>query len=139
GRGAATGGWLRCAAMAGSVLGEKVLRKEDPRFLTTGGVYWDDLHDPRLEGAAWVAFARSSAAHGTITSIDTADAKAMPGGLAVFTAADLGLQPVPSGFNPAVARTLLASDKVRWVGEPVVAAVAETYSQAVDAAEAVFV
>jgi carbon-monoxide dehydrogenase large subunit len=125
--------------MAGSVLGEKVLRKEDPRFLTTGGVYLDDLQDPRLEGAAWVAFARSSAAHGTITSIDTADAAAMPGVLAVFTAADLGLQPVPSGFNPAVARTLLASDKVRWVGEPVVAVVAETYSQAVDAAEAVFV
>jgi carbon-monoxide dehydrogenase large subunit len=125
--------------MAGSVLGEKVLRKEDPRFLTSGGVYMDDLHDPRLEGAAWVAFARSSAAHGLITSIDTAAAKDMPGVLAVYTAADLGLEPVPSGFNPAVARTLLASDKVRWVGEPVVAVVADTYAQAVDAAEAVFV
>jgi hypothetical protein len=58
----------------------------------------------------------------------------MPGVLGVFTAADLGLEPVPAAFNPMVARTLLASDKVRYVGEPVVAVVAETYEQAVDAA-----
>ncbi len=50
----------------------------------------------------------------------------MPGVIAVFTAADLGLQPIPSSFNPMVARTLLASDKVRYVGEPIVAVVAET-------------
>ena len=51
--------------MAGSVLGEKVLRKEDPKFLTTGGVYLDDLEDDRLAGAAHVVFARSQEAHGT--------------------------------------------------------------------------
>ena len=125
--------------MAGSVLGEKVLRKEDPKFLTTGGVYMDDFQDARLDGAGWVVFARSSAAHGTIASIDTDDAKAFPGVIGVYTAADLELAPTPSGFNPAVARTLLASDKVRWVGEPVVAVVAETYAQALDAAEAVLI
>ncbi|HWL42309.1 MAG TPA: xanthine dehydrogenase family protein molybdopterin-binding subunit [Ilumatobacter sp.] len=125
--------------MAGSVLGEKVLRKEDPKFLTTGGVYMDDFSDARLDGAGWVVFARSPVAHGTIVSIDADDAKAFPGVVGVYTAADLELTPTPSGFNPAVARTLLASDKVRWVGEPVVAVVADTYTQAVDAAEAVLI
>ena len=50
-------------------------------------------------------------AHGTITSIDTAEAAGMPGVVGVFTAADLGLEPAPSPFNPTVARTLLASDR----------------------------
>ena len=112
--------------MAGSILGKRVLRKEDPKFLTTGGVYVDDLVDERLAGAAHVAYVRSSVAHGTILSIDADEARAMPGVIAVFTAADLGLEPVPSAFNPMVARTLLASDKVRYVGEPIAAVVAET-------------
>ncbi len=125
--------------MAGSILGERVQRKEDPKFLTTGGVYVDDLTDERLTGAAHVVYARSNVAHGTILSIDTEAARDMPGVLGVFTAEDLALEPSPSSFNPMVARTLLASDKVRYVGEPVVAIVAETPSQAVDAAETVFV
>ncbi|MEK9838985.1 MAG: xanthine dehydrogenase family protein molybdopterin-binding subunit, partial [Ilumatobacter sp.] len=68
-------------------------------------------------------------------------AEGMPGVVAVHTAESLGLEPAPSNFNPAVARTLLArrGDKVRWVGEPVVAVVAETYEQATDAAQAVFI
>ncbi len=125
--------------MAGSILGERVLRKEDPKFLTTGGVYVDDMEDERLTGAAHVVYVRSSAAHGTILSIDTDEARSMPGVVGVFTAADLELEPAPSAFNPMVARTLLASDKVRYVGEPVVAVVAETARQAVDAADTVFV
>jgi carbon-monoxide dehydrogenase large subunit len=120
------------------VLGEKVLRKEDPKFLTTGGVYLDDMDDERLAGAAHVVFARSQDAHGTISSIDTSEAEGMPGVLGVYTAASLDLQPTPSGFNPAVARTLLASDKVRWVGEPIAAVVAETYEQATDAAQTIY-
>jgi carbon-monoxide dehydrogenase large subunit len=125
--------------VTGSILGNRVLRKEDPKFLTTGGVYVDDMDDERLADAAHVVYVRSAAAHGTITSIDTADAESAPGVIAVHTAATLGLQPIPSAFNPAVARTALASDKVRFVGEPVVAVVAETREQAVDAAEMVFV
>jgi aerobic carbon-monoxide dehydrogenase large subunit len=126
--------------VAGSILGNRVLRKEDPKFLTTGGVYLDDLRDePLLEGAAYVVYVRSSAAHGTISSIDVDDARDMPGVLGIFTAADLGLEPVPAAFNPVVARTLLASDKVRYVGEPVVAVVADTYEHAIDAAQEVFV
>ena len=123
--------------MAGSVLGEQVLRKEDPKFLTTGGVYMDDFDDPRLAGAVWVVYARSPIAHGTINSIDTDEAAGMPGVIGVYTADGLGLQPAPSPFNPGVARTLLASGKVRWVGEPIAAVVAETYAQAVDAAQTV--
>ncbi|NBV73550.1 MAG: xanthine dehydrogenase family protein molybdopterin-binding subunit [Actinobacteria bacterium] len=127
--------------MAGSVLGEKVLRKEDPRFLTEGGIYLDDLRHPLLEGAAHVVYARSQVAHGVIVDIDISEAEGMPGVIAVHTAETLGLEPAPSNYNPAVARTLLArrGDKVRWVGEPVVAVVAETYEQATDAAQAVFI
>ena len=124
----------------GSILGERVIRKEDPKFLTSGGKYLDDLNDvPELAGAAHVVYVRSAVAHGTITSIDTSEAAAMPGVLGVFTAADLGLEPAPSPFNPTVARTLLASDRVRYVGEPIAAVVAETAQQATDAAEAVVV
>jgi carbon-monoxide dehydrogenase large subunit len=125
--------------VAGSILGTRVQRKEDPKFLTTGGVYVDDMNEPLLAGALHVVYVRSAAAHGTILSIDVEDAKDMPGVVGVFTAESLGLEPVPSPFNPMVARTLLASDKVRYVGEPVVAIVAETAAQATDAAEAVVV
>jgi carbon-monoxide dehydrogenase large subunit len=123
----------------GSILGERVVRKEDPKFLTTGGVYLDDFEPPELVGAAHVVYVRSTVAHGKIVSIDTSEATGMPGVIAVLTAADLGLEPMPSPYNPAVARTVLASDKVRYVGEPVVAVVAETRAQATDAAEAVIV
>ncbi|MET0460246.1 MAG: xanthine dehydrogenase family protein molybdopterin-binding subunit, partial [Ilumatobacteraceae bacterium] len=98
--------------MPGSILGNRVVRKEDPKFLTTGGMYLDDLQDvPELQDSAYVAYVRSAVAHGTITSIDSADALAMPGVLGIYDAAALGLQPVPSPFNPGVAKTLLASDR----------------------------
>lgn len=124
----------------GSILGNRVLRKEDPKFLTTGGEYVDDLlNEPRLVGGLHVTYARSSAAHARVLSIDTSEAESMPGVVAVFTAASLDLQPVPAAFNPMVARTLLASDKVRYVGEPIVAIVTETREQGEDAAEAIIV
>ncbi len=126
--------------MVGSILGNRVLRKEDPKFLTVGGRYVDDMHDePLLAGSAHVTYVRSTVAHGMITGIDTGDAAAMPGVIGVHTADDLGLQPVAAGFNPAVTHTLLASGKVRYVGEPVVAIVTETRAQGVDAAEAVII
>ena len=123
----------------GSILGTRVQRKEDPKFLTSGGVYADDVDDPRLAGAAQAVYVRSTVAHGTIESIDIDAALEMPGVLAIHTAESLGLEPVASPFNPASARTLLASDKVRYVGEPVAVVVAETQQQATDAAEMVFV
>ncbi len=122
----------------GSILGTRVQRKEDPKFLTSGGVYADDLDDPRLAGAAQAVYVRSAVAHGVIKSIEVGDAADMPGVLAVHTAASLGLEPVASQFNPASARTLLAGDRVRHVGEPIAVVVAETVEQATDAAEAVY-
>ncbi len=125
--------------MTGSILGTRVLRREDPKFLTTGGLYVADLDEPLLEGALHVTYVRSSMPHATIRSIDTSDAEASPGVVAVFTAAGLDLQPVPAAFNPLVARTLLASDRVRYVGEPVAAVITEQQYQGEDAAELVIV
>lgn len=126
--------------MGGSILGTRVLRKEDPKFLTTGGVYVDDMRDePMLAGALHVTYVRSTVAHGIITSIDASDARQMPGVVAVLTGADLGLEPVASTFNPMATRTLLATEKVRYVGEPLAVIVSETREQGEDAAEMVIV
>ncbi|MEY2475331.1 MAG: aerobic carbon-monoxide dehydrogenase large subunit [Actinomycetota bacterium] len=122
-----------------SILGNRVLRKEDPKFLTSGGTYVDDLP---LEGAAYVSFVRSTAAHARIASIDLEEARQAPGVVGVFAAADLGLDPIaPEAIilNQAMGQPPLAQDVVRFVGEPVVAVVAETRAQGVDAAELVFV
>lgn len=125
--------------MGGSILGERVLRKEDPKFLTSGGKYVDDLLDePMLQGALHVTYARSTVAHGVLNSIDTTEAIGMPGVVAIYTAEDLGLQPVPSPYNPAATRTLLATGKVRYVGEPIAVIVSETREQGEDAAEMVY-
>ena len=126
--------------MAGSILGNRVLRKEDPKFLTTGGVYVDDIVDePFLDGAAYVTYVRSTVAHGVLTGVDTSEALQMPGVIAIFTAADLGLEPVASDFNPMVARGRLAIDKVRYVGESVAVVITEERQQGEDAAERVIV
>ena len=127
--------------MPGSILGNRVVRKEDPKFLTTGGMYLDDLNDvAELGGAAYVAYVRSSRRprHDHVDR-HVRRRRRCPACVGVFTAADLELQPVPSPFNPAVAKTLLASDRVRYVGEPIAAVVAETREQAADAADAVLV
>jgi carbon-monoxide dehydrogenase large subunit len=127
-------------SVPGSILGNRVLRKEDPKFLTVGGKYTDDLTDePRLAGAGFVTYVRSSVAHGTINGIDVSAALEMPGVLGVFTAADLGIAEEPSAFNPAVTRGMLAIGKVRFVGEPIAAVVTETRRQGEDAAEQVIV
>ena len=129
----------RCG-MAGSILGNRVLRKEDPKFLTTGGVYVDDMRDePLLAGAAHVTFVRSPLAHANIRGIDASAALAAPGVIAVHTAESLKLQPEASSYNPGVTRTLLASDRVRYVGEPVAVVITERADQGEDAADLVIV
>jgi len=126
-----------------SILGTRVLRVEDPRFLTTGGVYTEDVQDDRLAGACYLTFVRSPVAHGRITSIDATEAKAAPGVLAVYTAADVAdlkvIKPMMPNWNAAMTQTLLASDTVRYVGEPVAAVVTEHPYQGEDAAELVAV
>jgi len=126
--------------VAGSILGNRVLRKEDPKFLTSGGRYVEDLLDePLLANAAYVTYVRSSVAHGRITSIDTSTAAELPGVLGIFTAADLGLTEEPAAFNPGATRGRLAIGKVRYVGEPVAVIVTERREQGADAVEQVVV
>ncbi len=125
-----------------SILGTRVVRTEDPKFLTTGGTYVDDLRDPLLEGAAHVTYVRSTVAHGRILGVDTDEARQAPGVVAVLTAADVDLpdhQPRALGVNPEFRRPWLARDVVRYVGEPVAVVVTEERYQGEDAAELVFV
>ncbi len=125
-----------------SILGTRVLRTEDPRFLTTGGVYTEDLTDERLNGACHVFFVRSPVAHARITGIDASAALATPGVLGVYTAEDLAdlpaIEPMMAGLvNAKMTRPLLATGKVRFVGEPVAAVVTEDPYQGEDAIELV--
>jgi carbon-monoxide dehydrogenase large subunit len=123
-----------------SILGTRVLRVEDPRFLTTGGVYTEDLQDERLAGACHVFFVRSPIAHARITQINARPALSAPGVVAVFTGADLtGLADIPP-FMPELVqahmeRPPLAKDVVRFVGDPVAVVVTEQLYQGQDAAE----
>jgi len=122
-----------------SILGNRVLRREDPKFLTVGGTYVADLD---LPGSVHLTFVRSSMAHAKIVSIDTSQAKAMPGVIGVYTNDDLGMANFPTIMgmtNAAMTPPMLASGTVRFVGEPIVAIVAETRESAADAAEWVVV
>jgi carbon-monoxide dehydrogenase large subunit len=126
------------ARTSGSILGNPVLRTEDPRILRGDAEYFDDL---KVDGLLHVAFVRSTIAHARIESVDTTEAAGMPGVVAVHTAEDLDLPP-HQGFAmvPAVmARPPLARGVVRFVGDMVAVVVAETRAQAVDAAELVIV
>ena len=107
-----------------SILGTRVVRTEDPGFLTTGAVYTDDVVDERLAGACHVFFVRSPIAHARITSVDTSAALEAPGVIAVFTGADpadlapLG-PPMPDMVNGRIAHrcwpgTWCATSASRW-------------------------
>jgi carbon-monoxide dehydrogenase large subunit len=125
-----------------SILGTRVLRTEDPRFLTTGGVYTEDLTDDRLAGACHVFFVRSPIAHARIGRIDASAALTAPGVLAVYTAADLAdlpsIDPIMAGMlNAKMTRRPLAADKVRFVGDPVAVVVTADPYQGEDATELV--
>lgn len=120
-------------------------RREDLRLLTGRGVYADDID---LPGQAHAVFVRAAAAHGILNGIDTAAARAAPGVLGVFTAADLNAAgigripylPIPGFAMPTpveAPRPALADGRVRHVGEPVAVVVATTRAQAEDAAELV--
>jgi carbon-monoxide dehydrogenase large subunit len=122
----------------GSILGNVVVRKEDPTLLRGEGTFVANLDLPGgLEGV----FVRSAMAHARITGIDVSEAAAMPGVEAVLTSRELGIGPVP-GFmitDPLLARPPLAGDRVRFVGEPVALVVAASAAEATDAALAVVV
>ena len=121
-----------------SILGNRVVRKEDPALLTTGGNYVDDI---TVDGALHVVYVRSMVAHGNITSIDVTEARAAPGVVDVVTNADLTIGDIKPFMllNQSLTRPVLARERVRYVGEPIVAVVAESRAAAVDAAELVIV
>jgi carbon-monoxide dehydrogenase large subunit len=126
-----------------SILGTRVVRTEDPLFLTRGAVYTDDLTDERLAGALHVTFVRSQVAHGRVLSVDTSAALEAPGVVAVVTAADISdLSPIPPGFpfiDERVTRDWLAKDTVRFVGDLIAVVLTEERYQGEDAAEMVVV
>ena len=124
--------------MVGSILGTRVLRTEDPELLLGTAEYVGDLD---LGDQLHVVFVRSEMAHALITAIDTEAAKAAPGVVAVFTAADLGIEPFQSmaTVHDDFARPPLAIDRVRFVGEAIAAVLADTVVQAKDAADMVIV
>ena len=127
-------------------IGQGVLRKEDPTLLRGQGRYTDDIN---LPGQAYAVMVRSRHAHGTIRNLALDEARAMPGVFGVYGPADLesaGFQPLKSPFSAQnrdgtpwrhAPRPALATTRVRYAGEPVAFVVAETASQAKDAAEAV--
>ncbi len=124
-----------------SILGHPVLRREDPRFLTGQGAFVANLVPP---DAAHVAYVTATEPHARLVSVDTQAAAAAPGVVGVFTAADvdadvLAYPPPFPGMNEQMARTMLAREVVRYVGEPVAAVVADDAGQAADAVELVAV
>ncbi|OMQ15517.1 carbon monoxide dehydrogenase [Modestobacter sp. VKM Ac-2676] len=126
-----------------SILGTRVVRTEDPLFLTRGAVYTDDLTDERLTGALHATLVRSTVAHGRVLSVDTSAALEAPGVVAVVTAADLtDLTPIPTGFpfvHESFTRPWLASEVVRFVGDVIAVVLTEERYQGEDAAELVAV
>src|ERR671913_1503109 len=134
--------------MTATGIGASVRRKEDRRFITGQGRYTDDFNRP---GQAYAFFVRSPHAHAAIRSVDATAAKGMPGVVAVLTGDDMAADkigglicgwmihskdgsPMKAGPHPS-----LAQGKVRYVGDHVAVVIAESVSQARDAAEAVAV
>ncbi|MDG2428298.1 MAG: xanthine dehydrogenase family protein molybdopterin-binding subunit [Acidimicrobiales bacterium] len=121
------------------LLGSPVRRSEDRALLVGSGTYVGDVAP---EGALHAVFVRSVIPHGEIQTVDAAEASSLPGVAAVFTASDLGIKPVAPalpGLDTAMTRTALATDRVRFVGEPVAIVLAESIALAADAAELVVV
>ena len=117
-------------------IGSRVLRSEDHALLTGSTRYLADVAHHDHPGHLHAAFVRSHVAFGTVTAIDTWEAEAVPGVVAVFTAADLGLGAVRGHhmLPPSFDRPPLADGTVRFVGDPVAVVVATSRPVAVDAA-----
>ncbi len=122
-------------SVQGSILGHAVLRREDPSLLRGVDKYYDDL---AIEGLGHVFFVRSTFAHANLLSIDTTEAVAVPGVVAVYTADTLEVADFV-GMPGMPTRPALAKGKVRYVGDIVAMVVAESREAAADAAELVVV
>jgi len=125
--------------------GASINRSEDPRILTGSGQYVDDI---KLPGMLHAAFVRSPMAHARVLSVDVSAARTLPGVVAAFTGADLEAMTVPGpdqltvltgGGGPTPEYTLLATDKVRFAGDPLAVVIAESRYLAEDGCELVVV
>jgi carbon-monoxide dehydrogenase large subunit len=123
--------------------GASIRRSEDPRILTGGGRYVDDV---KLPGMLHAAFVRSPLAHARVLSVDVSAARALPGVVAVLTGADLEAMTIPGpdpllammgGGGPMPEYSLLATDKARFVGDPVAVVIAESRYLAEDGCDLV--
>src|SRR5271165_5256048 len=123
--------------------GASIKRSEDPRILTGAGRYVDDI---KLPGMLHAAFVRSPLAHARVLSVDVSAARALPGVVAALTGAELEAMTVPGpdplmaligGAGPTPEFTLLATDKVRFMGDPVAIVIAESRYVAEDGCELV--
>ena len=123
--------------------GASIRRSEDPRILTGSGRYVDDI---KLPGMLHAAFVRSPLAHARVVAVDVSAARALPGVVAALTGAELEAMTVPGpdalmalmGWSgPTPEFTLLATDKVRFVGDPVAIVIAENRYLAEDGCELV--
>jgi carbon-monoxide dehydrogenase large subunit len=137
-------------AGSGSILGNRVLRKEDPGLLTGANRYLDDIVEP---GECHIAFVRSTMAHADLRSVDVSDAVDMPGVVCVMTADSVSpakdatyapgaTEGVPDfhGFPllpPTFKRPPMARGRVRFTGDIIAAVIARSRAEVVDAAEAV--
>ena len=125
--------------MSGSSIGRSSRRREDLRFVTGAGTFTSDLG---FDGMLYATFVRSIEAHGTIVGVDTNEAESLDGVAAVFTGPQLGslvIAPPPPIQEAAMARPVLATDRVRFAGEPVAFVLASSPARAVDAAVGVVV
>ena len=131
------------AIVAERYTGASIKRSEDPRILTGAGRYVDDI---RLPWMVHAAFVRSPLAHARVISVDVSAARALPGVVAAFTGAEMEAMTVPGpdaltallgGTGPTPEFTLLATDKVRFAGDPVAIVVAESRYLAEDGCELV--
>lgn len=121
------------------LLGTAVRRVEDAPLLTGRGTFVADVD---LPGALHAYYVTATVAHALLVAVDVEAARSAPGVVDVITSSDVDLGPLPVS-NPAwpaeMARPLLATDRVRFVGEPIVGIVAETAEQAADAADLVVI
>ncbi len=130
------------APAAAGVIGQRLLRREDPALLTGEAKFTSDLDVP---GALHLAVVRSTYAHARILRIDTSAATALPGVVAVYTGDDLAAAwatPMPCAWPvtedmKSPAHYPLARGKVCYVGDGVVAVLARSETAARDAVEAV--
>ena len=134
--------------MTYKVIGKRVKRVEDPRLLTGGALFVGDVNLPNM---LYAAFFRSDYAHARIKSIDTSQAKLIPGVIGVYTAEDMGeaWEPGPPLVSPPPTlkdvvfnsrrQVPLVKDKVKHAGEIIAVVVAESRYIAEDAVEEIFV